>query len=343
MTPLPNRPLDEPLVFAPYFRPQIWGGRRLETVLRKSLPPGVAVGESWEVSAQNLHVSQVAEGPWAGATLQQLWGERRQELIGNDPAPQFPWLIKWLDCEELLSVQVHPDDATAQRMLGEPFGKTESWVVLHAEPAAKIYAGLNSNVTRDELSRRSRDGTVAECLHEFIPKPGDCLHIPAGTVHAVGGGVVMAEVQQTSDATFRLFDWNRVDAQGNTRTLHLDQALESIDFQRGPVHPVTPTPRNSPAIGVTIERLTECPYFQIDRATLSARWNVPPQGLCAAIMLSGSAWLAADATNYRRLFQAGDTVLIPANLNQLTWTPGDERFATLLWITRPLESGGFGR
>lgn len=333
MTPLPNHPLKEPLVFAPFYRPQIWGGRRLESVLQKKLPTGTAVGESWELSAQDLHVSRVSEGPWTGVSLQQLWDERRSELMGDDPAPQFPWLIKWLDCQELLSVQVHPDDATAQRMLGEPFGKTESWVVLHAEPSARIFAGLKPGVTRDELARRSRDGTVAECLHEFVPKPGDCLHIPAGTVHAVGGGVVMAEVQQTSDATFRLFDWNRVDAQGKARELHLDRALESIDFQRGPVLPVVPK-RSSPADGVVRERLVECPYFKLDRVTLSKPWSLHPQGLCVAIVLSGSATLTTRRETCRRELRAGETVLIPAGVTQLSWTPSDGRPATLLWVTR---------
>lgn len=333
MTSLPPRPLDKPLVFAPFFRPQIWGGRRLETVLNKPLPAGVSVGESWELSAQDLHISRVAEGPWAGVSLKQLWGERRQELMGDDPAPQFPWLIKWLDCQELLSVQVHPDDATAQRMLGEPFGKTESWVVLHAEPTAKIFAGLKPGVTREELERRARDGTVAECLHEFVPQAGDCLHIPAGTVHAVGGGVVMAEVQQTSDATFRLFDWNRVDSQGKPRELHLDQALESIDFQRGPVQPVL-SQQLSASDGAAIERLVQCPYFQLDRVTLSKTWQLQPNSLCVAMVLSGTVTLTTVGDEYRRQFHAGETVLIPARASQLRWTAVEAGPAVLLWVSR---------
>lgn len=305
MTSLPPRPLDDPLVFAPFFRPQVWGGRRLAELLHKPLPADVAVGESWELSAQDLHVSRVAEGPWAGVSLKQLWDERRQELMGDDPAPQFPWLIKWLDCQELLSVQVHPDDAAAQRMLGEPFGKTESWVVLHADPTAKIYAGLKAGITPEELQRRSQDGSVAECLHSFTPQAGDCLHIPAGTVHAVGGGVVIAEIQQTSDATFRLFDWNRVDAQGKSRELHLNQAMECIDFNAGPVNPV------EPKRAFVAEHLVHCPYYQLERLTLDTWINVASRGI-VLMFLSGTTLLTLPDREYRRLFQPGESVLIPA-------------------------------
>ncbi len=317
--------LDEPLVFTPFFRPQVWGGRRLETLLGKELPAGAAVGESWELSTQALHVSRIADGKWAGQSLAELWAERRNELIGDDPTAAFPWLIKFLDCHELLSVQVHPDDATAQRLLGEPYGKTESWVVLHAEPTAVIYAGLKPGVTREELERRSRDGTVAECLHRFTPRTGDCLHLPAGTVHAVGDGVVMAEVQQTSDATFRLFDWNRVDAQGKSRELHLAQAMESIDFSRGPLRSVTPQ-----RIGDQRELLVECPYYQLERITLNQPWESSGGSLCVAMVLSGTA--RVTAAKYQRDVRAGETVLIPAAVESVRWQSTNA--AKLLWISR---------
>jgi mannose-6-phosphate isomerase len=285
-------------------------------------------------------VSRVADGPWAGVSLKQLWDEHRRELIGADSAAptDFPWLIKWLDCRELLSVQVHPDDAAAKRLLGEPFGKTESWVVVHAEPEAQIFAGLKPGVTPEELKRRSLDGTVAESLHRFIPQAGDCIHLPAGTVHAVGG-VVMAEVQQSSDATFRLFDWNRVDSQGKPRELHLDRALACIDFQRGPVDPVTPQRLGSDEHGVRQECLVRCSYYDLERIRLSAPWAVPSRGLHVAMVLEGSALLTVPTGRYRRHCIAGDTVMIPAAVHDVRWEPPKEHAPTLLWISRPGADG----
>jgi mannose-6-phosphate isomerase len=329
---MPELRLHEPLVFAPFFRPQVWGGRRLAEAFGKPLPPEGPIGESWELSVQPLHVSQVSEGPWAGTTLQQLWDERRGELLGaaNSALPQFPWLIKWLDCRELLSVQVHPDDRTAQELLGEPFGKTESWVVVQADPTARIYAGLLPGVTREELSARSGDGTVAECLHSFVPHPGDCLHIPAGTVHAVGGGVLLAEVQQTSDATFRLFDWNRVDAQGNPRPLHLESALAAIDFSRGPVAPVVPQKSDSQQP----EMLVRCPYYTLERIRLGGPWGIVLATLSAWMVLEGTARLRTSDGHYERVCRAGDVVLVPASVGSLEWQP-IEGTPTLLAVTLP--------
>ncbi|HVJ83597.1 MAG TPA: type I phosphomannose isomerase catalytic subunit, partial [Planctomycetia bacterium] len=154
-----------PLVFTPYFRPQIWGGRRLESKLHKALPPEGKFGESWEISVQPHHVSEVAEGEHAGRTLVDLWNECRAELVGDFSGTQFPLLVKLLDCQELLSVQVHPDDALAQEILGQPNGKTEAWIVLHAEPAGVIYAGFKPGTDPDVLRRALADGTVADHLH----------------------------------------------------------------------------------------------------------------------------------------------------------------------------------
>lgn len=317
-----KRALDEPLVFDPYFRPQIWGGRRFAEFFGMSLPVGLTIGEAWEISVHPLHESQVSEGIWKGTSLRQLWEELRRELLGEATAApdQFPWLIKWLDCHELLSVQVHPDDSAAQRLLGESFGKTESWVVLHAEPSARIYAGLLPGVTRGELAERSRDGTVAECLHAFVPKPGDCVHIPAGTVHAIGGGVLLAEIQQTSDATFRLFDWNRVDAHGKSRQLHIEQALEVIDFDRGPVSPLVPRRQNI-GPGVDRDELVDCSYYRLDRLTIREPWVTAADGFSVWIVFSGAPRLSVPGAGYQRTCRHGDVVLVPAAVGAVRWSP----------------------
>ncbi len=263
-----------PLCFRPFLRPMVWGGRRLAEQLGKTLPSGEAFGESWEVSDHALHQSIVAAGPLAGASLHYLMQRHREELVGpTAPAhAAFPWLVKFLDAHDWLSVQVHPDEGAVRRLWPGEGPKTEAWFILDTLPGSRVYAGLLPGVAEAALRNALARGTVAECLHSFEPRPGDCVFLPAGTVHAVGGGVLMAEIQQTSDATFRLFDWNRRDAQGKTRTLHVEESLASIHWDRGPVHPVRPaafTPpgrERGPGQAWPRERLelVRCRYFHLD-------------------------------------------------------------------------------
>jgi mannose-6-phosphate isomerase len=232
--------MDSPLRFKPYLRPMVWGGRRLETVLHKPLPTEEAYGESWEVSDHALHRSIVESGPATGSSLRDLMERQREGLLGR-AAPRyavFPWLVKFLDASDWLSVQVHPDEEAVRRFWPGEGSKTEAWFVLDAAPGSRIYAGLRPGIDEQRLRTAIAAGTVAECLHSFEPRPGDCVFLPAGTVHAVGGGVLIAEVQQTSDATFRLFDWNRRDSQGKPRQLHVEEGLASIHWEQGPVEPV---------------------------------------------------------------------------------------------------------
>jgi len=328
----------QPLVFEVSFRPQIWGGRRLERRLGKTLPSEGRFGESWEISAHPDHLSRVAEGPLQGATLDMLAARHAPELLGRARASPygFPWLVKFLDCHEQLSVQVHPDDETAQRLLHQPIGKTEAWVVLDVGPAGRIHAGLKPGTTQADLMRHLDAGTVAECLHSFSPRPGDCVFFPAGTVHAAGDGVVLAEVQQTSDATFRLFDWNRLDADGKPRPLHRQEALESIHWPADPVMPVKPRMLPDVPAGACGERLVTCEYFCLDRFRLAGDLPVPrPGGMSVWILIEGSAELSADDGSYRRGFRAGETVLIPACASALTWSASGNIDATLLAVTEP--------
>lgn len=257
-----------PVHFEPFLRPMVWGGRRLGDFLKQPLPEGELYGECWSVSDHALHHSQVAGGPLAGQSLRSLVEHHAAALLGASArgAP-FPWLIKFLDARDWLSVQVHPDDAAAARLWPGEQGKTEAWFVLDAAPGSRIFAGLLPGVDQALLRERLQQGRVADCLHHFEPRPGDFLFLPAGTVHAVGGGVLFAEVQQTSDATFRLFDWDRRDARGQLRPLHIEQSLACIDWSRGPVHPTrlrgfaAPDARPGPGIR---QPLAECPYFNIE-------------------------------------------------------------------------------
>lgn len=219
-----------PLTFHPIFKERVWGGRKLETLYGKPLPPGVPIGESWEISDRPGDESKVANGSFAGKTLRWLMENRERDLLGN-ARPQngrFPLLIKLLDAEERLSLQVHPPARKAAELGGEP--KTEVWYIAQAAPDAELYVGLNRGVTRKEFERKARSGKVADCFHRLPVRAGDAMFLPSGRVHAIGAGLVIFEFQQNSDTTYRVFDWNRPGIDGKPRELHLAQSLASIDF-----------------------------------------------------------------------------------------------------------------
>jgi len=225
-----------PLSFEPIFKRSIWGGRRLGEQLGKPIGAEVDYAESWEIVDHGTDQSVVTNGPLAGRTLCQLISEHRRWLLGDSP-PQgpFPLLLKYLDCNHLLSVQVHPDDVYGAAMEKPDRGKTESWYIVAADPGSLVYAGLKKGVDRVTLAEAIEAGEIDQMLHSFHPNAGDIIFIPAGTVHALGAGLLVAEIQQSSNTTFRLFDWNRVDAHGNGRQLHLKQGLEVTDYDFGPV------------------------------------------------------------------------------------------------------------
>jgi len=297
-----------PLRFQPIFRRYIWGGRRLESLLGKSLGEGGDYAESWEIVDHGDDQSVVTAGAFAGTTLNELVTTHGQELLGmHDPQARFPLLFKLLDAHRALSVQVHPDDMRAAKLDPPDLGKTEAWVVLHADPGSLIYAGLKRGFDREALTREISRGTCELCLHRFEPQAGDCVFIPAGTVHALGAGLVIAEVQQSSDTTFRLFDWGRVDADGQPRPLHIDQALGAIDYSLGPVSPRTPQPTShSNAV-----RLVECDKFVLDRWQMNGNIEIGGDNrfhiLCVT---SGSATIDHDPCE--RPLGVGETMLLPA-------------------------------
>src|SRR5438445_469469 len=269
--------MDAPLRFEPFLRPMVWGGRRLGEILGKPLPTREAYSESWEISDHALHHSVVASGPSAGQTLRHLMEHERKALLGSAAAEHgvFPWLVKFLDAHDWLSVQVHPDESAVKRLWPGEGSKTEAWFVLDALPGSRIYAGLLPGVDEPALRAALVEGTAADCLHSFVPRAGDCVFLPAGTVHAVGGGVLMAEVQQTSDATFRLFDWNRRDAQGQSRTLHIEEALACIDWDRGPdehilTNPISGAVAGSGPHGPLRQALVHCPFFHLEHVRETA-------------------------------------------------------------------------
>lgn len=320
-----------PLRFEPILKRLIWGGRRLETVLGKSLGEGDDYAESWEIADHRMDVSQVADGPLAGQGLRSLVREWGLALLGPavGPCEQFPLLVKFLDAHRDLSVQVHPDDERGRRLVDDN-GKTEVWVVVHAEPGSKIYAGLREGVTRERFADALKQNQVEPLLHRFPARPGDCVFIPSGTVHAIGAGVLMAEVQQMSDATFRVYDWGRLGADGRPRPLHIAEALESTDFDAGRVDPVRP--EAEPIPGGTREPLVTCPYFALDRLRLQRPDRVGSHERFTILLgLSGASEIHHAGQSYP--LRRGETLLLPAEVGPCEVVPHDE--AAILTCVTP--------
>lgn len=310
MTPNPY-----PLRLEPLFRDYLWGGRNLETKLGKQLPAEGVWAESWEIIDHPEHQSQIANGVWAGKTLPEVTHADRTWLLGEHcSSAALPLLLKYLDCQRVLSVQVHPDDAYAQRMSPPDLGKTEAWYIVAAEPAAVLYAGLKEGVTRESLSAAMQSGEVESCLHRLYPNAGDCVFIPAGTVHALGAGLLVAEIQQASNTTFRLFDWNRVDAHGQPRALHQRQSLEVIDFASGPRE--LQVPQATEQAGR--ERLVRCEKFVLDRLGGVSECQLGGDGRFHLLTApNGGTTLFVPGEPPVEL-RRGESVMLPAAMGEVT-------------------------
>jgi mannose-6-phosphate isomerase len=302
-----------PLTFRPVFKRYLWGGRRLGDLLGKPIGEGNDFAESWEI-ADHIHgQSIVACGPLAGTTLHKLVSTHGAELFAKHaPQSRFPLIFKLLDCQRDLSVQVHPDDSTAAMLTPPDLGKTEAWVVLDAEPGSKIYAGLKKSCDLPTFSRAIHAGKTAEFLHSFEPEVGDCIFIPAGTVHALGAGLLVAEIQQASDTTYRLYDWDRVGPDGRPRQLHVEQGLAATDFSAVEVGQVVPQSTDT----LNRERLVHCDKFVLDRWTLKSTSQIGGHNRFHIIcVISGEARLP-DYNNIK--LPRGQTVLLPASVPFLT-------------------------
>ncbi len=279
--------------------------------------PGENFAESWEIADHGNNQSLVRWGPLAGAALGELVARQGRELLGRHyPQPRFPLIAKFLDARQTLSVQVHPNDAQAARLHPPDSGKSEAWIVLETQPESLIYAGLKPGVDRPVLEHALHQGRCADCLHSFHPQPGDCVFLPAGTVHSLGAGLLVAEIQQSSDTTFRLFDWNRLGPDGKPRPLHVEQALNAVNFQMGPVDP---QPAHSPdSRGAS--RLVVCEKFLLDKLDLHAPIKIGGDERChIIIVLEGSLLLDGDPAPAP--ISRGDAALIPARLGPLNLTP----------------------
>jgi mannose-6-phosphate isomerase len=307
-----------PLRFKPIYQYRLWGGRRLGALLSAPLPGDGPIGEAWILSDRDDHPSRVANGSLKGQTIAQVLEQFPEQAMGKFAGrfQRFPLLLKFLDAREMLSVQVHPSDANT---VGGDEGKTEAWVVLEAGVTSRIYAGLKAGTTEDDLRRSLANGNVADQLACFAPKSGDAVFLPAGTVHSLGGGVVVFEVQQNSDVTFRLYDWDRVDTQtGQPRALQVEQALGSIDFLEGPAGPIAPVVEA--AAPVRRSRLFQCEHFWLWRVRAQSPFAVGAVGEPRVLVcIEGTGQVEYGRAIYA--VAKGDVVLLPAVLGQCTFQP----------------------
>jgi len=322
-----------PLRFEPIYQYRLWGGRRLSGLLSAPLPDDGPIGEAWVLSDRDDHSSRVANGPLKGCTLCEVMKRFREPLMGK-LAPgfqRFPLLLKFLDASKMLSVQVHPGDAQPDLIPAGETGKTEAWVVIEAEKGSRIYAGLQPATTASDLRQALADKTIPDYLESFTPKPGDAIFIPAGTVHSLGGDVVVFEIQQNSDVTFRLYDWGHIDAKtGQPRPLQVDQALASIDFAKNTGGLVAPLVESTSP--VTRERLFDCDHFLLWRLRGRSPFTVGAAGVPRVLVcIEGLGQL--EHSGVSDAVAKGEVWLLPAMAGSCVFHPDSE--VTLLEIALP--------
>jgi len=293
----------------------IWGGQNLARYAGKTLPPGAKVGESWETETGN----QIIDPPYQGRSLGDLVAELGEPLLGSQTlaifGPRFPLLAKFIDAQDKLSVQVHPADEYAHEHEGGKLGKTEAWYILHADPGAVIIHGLRRAVTRDEVRQAITDVTLESLVHEQPVQAGDVVFVPAGTVHAIGAGILLYELQEYSDVTYRLYDYGRLAADGKPRELHVDKALDVMSYESTAIHTMQPVALNEERNGDLHRVLVACRYFVLEETTFhgSITDTTPPTSCQIISLLDGGCTLHAGQDAALELRQ-GDSVVLPAAL-----------------------------
>ncbi len=328
-----------PLIFSPIFKRRIWGGRGLESLLHKSLPPDEPIGESWELADLEDDVSVVRNGPAAGKTITQLITEWGADLMGGASLfeGRFPLLIKFLDACDTLSVQVHPDQPMADRLGGRVRVKNEAWYVIHAEDDGFIYRGVRNGVDAAALERAIKEKRVASVLNKINVRVGHCYYLPSGTIHALGAGVTVAEVQTPSDITYRVYDWDRVDATtGRPRDLHLAEALECISYDTGPIP--GEVCQHTASVWTAVTSFVQSESFGIERVRMieGVEQPIPYKELVVWIVLEGRGAITVKGMNDEIRFTAGDTVLLPASMDDAHVRTDEE--CMWLEVTVPIPS-----
>ncbi|WP_046759264.1 type I phosphomannose isomerase catalytic subunit [Kordia jejudonensis] len=305
-----------PLKFNPIFKERIWGGNKLQTMLQKN-SKGDAIGESWEISDVDGEPSIVSKGELQGKTLQELSETFQAELLGKKVyeafGTKFPLLIKYIDAKSDLSIQVHPNDALAQKRHNS-FGKTEMWYVMQADEGAKLMVGFNQEVSKEDYQTHLKNNTLTEILNFENVQKGDVYFLPTGRIHAIGGGIVLAEIQQTSDITYRIYDWNRVDAEGNSRELHTALALDAIDYT---LHKNYKTEYTAEANKTST--IVNCPYFTTNLLPFQGEIAVNHDDKDSfVIYMCVKGNVSIHTENYSETIAFGETLLLPASIKNAT-------------------------
>ena len=297
-----------PLTFVPILKDRIWGGTKLKEVLNKSFD-GSQIGESWELSTVENDISVVVNGAFEGLNLNQLIEKYPTELLGIKSIQyfgnNFPLLFKFIDAKEDLSIQVHPNDALAKERHNS-FGKTEMWFVMQADDNARLVVGFKDKTNKKEYQEHLENKTLVAVLNEAPVKVGDAFFLETGTVHAIGAGVLIAEIQQTSDITYRLYDWDRVDANGVGRELHTDLALDAINFEP------TNTKLDYEVVKNKSVNLVECPFFNTNILQISEKYNWKKTKESFTVLMCTEGSFTINMLHFKAEFKKGDTILIPA-------------------------------
>lgn len=303
-----------PLTFSPIMKERIWGGTKLADYLHKSIPYA-QTGESWELSTVAGDVSVVANGSWEGTSLQTLLDQYPEELLGSAVhakfGTQFPLLFKFLDAREDLSIQVHPNDELAAARHNS-FGKTEMWYVMQADPGSRLLVGFKEDSSSEAYVNALAQKNMLSLLDAFPVQKGEVFFLETGTVHAIGAGCLIAEIQQTSDITYRLYDFDRVDAQGNTRELHLDLALDAINYQK-----VDAKKSYQPQPNAAVN-LVDCPYFTTHQIQLDGELNRSKSGASFTVYMCTEGAFSIKYAGEKHKFDLGSTVLVPAALREFS-------------------------
>ncbi len=319
----PTRPLDCPLRSRPLLKPKIWGGRGLERILGKALPRGEPIGESWEVADIPQGCSSIADGPLAGLTLREVMERFGEDLVPGGAGGEFPLLVKFLDAQDDISIQVHPDAGLCERLYSAERSKNETWLIVHVEPGGAVLHGVREGVALDEVCARISDGSIIQIMRRIEVRPGDVVHLPAGTLHALLRGVLLLEVQEPSDSTFRVYDHDRLGQDGRPRELHIDQALRSLHIQQAAAALITPEAERH-EWGLR-EPLIDIPAYRVERLTLSGvmPWRGREAAPSVLVVLDGA--LAATWPGGEAAYSRGESLIIPPGVGQTTFAPAGSR------------------
>lgn len=309
-----------PFKFYPILKEKIWGGHKIQTELHKEISPLENCGETWEISGVQGNISVVSNGPLTGTPLPDLIDKYQGQLVGEsvfeNQGNEFPLLVKFIDANQDLSIQVHPDDELAQKR-HRSLGKTEMWYIFQADPGSRLIAGFNRTLSREKYLEYFNSGRLMEVLNQETVAPDDVFFVPAGRVHTIGKGILLAEIQQTSDITYRIYDFDRVDKNGNSRELHTEEALDALDFKHYAEYKT-----NYDHAADRVATIVKCPYFEVNRLYFTQETTRNYQHLDSFVIyvcVDGKLGLHWDGQHIT--MAKGEAVLVPANIKTLKLVP----------------------